>query len=84
MSLDKYHLNPSPFQEFYSLFLKNAVLRKRYLITLKNGGSAWGIPVAAPIVDNLDPNVSFSFYNDAGVLHRIPFKDLVAAKIEVK
>lgn len=79
MSLDRFRVSLSAFENYYHLFLQNSFRLRRYRIVLRDGEQAEGVPTSGSIVDPRDPNVSFNFRADSG-FYRIPFSELEFAE----
>jgi hypothetical protein len=79
MSLDRFRVALSSFENYYDRFLQNSFRQRRYRIVLRGGEQAEGVPTSGSIADPHDPNVSFNFRADSG-FYRIPFKELEFAE----
>jgi hypothetical protein len=79
MGIDQYRVEPSPFERYYDVFLRNALVGQRYLIKLSSGETAKGVPTSGSIVNPFDPTVSFAFHEDSGQQYKIPFAELKEA-----
>jgi hypothetical protein len=79
MSLERFRVALSPFENYYDRFLLNFFRQRRYRIVLRGGDQAEGVPTSSSMADPRDPDVSFNFQADSG-FYRIPFRELEFAE----